>query len=61
MTLNKFRILCLLVFLAVYIPVAFFTPIHIANLIFWPIAGWQLGGWVSELSDKLAVKFGYTN
>lgn len=61
MTASKFRILCLIVFLAFYIPVVFFAPIHIVNMIFAPIAGWKIGEWVFELSDKLAVKCGYTD
>lgn len=60
MNAKKIRLLCLFVFLAVYIPVVFLAPIHIMNLIFWPIAGWQMGEWVYVLSDKLAVKYGYT-
>lgn len=61
MTLKKFRILCLVVFLAAYIPTIVFVPLYVANTIMWCIAGWQIGEWVSELSNKLAVKFGYTN
>ncbi len=61
MTVKKFRILCLIVFLAIYIPAVFFLPNHVLNMIFWPIAGWQIGGWIYELSDKLAVKYGYTD
>lgn len=61
MTLNKFRILCVLLFLVIYIPTVVFVPHTVLNMIFWPIAGWQIGGWVFELTGKLAVKFGYTN
>lgn len=60
MTVKKFRILCLIVFLAIYIPAVFFLPIYVLIMIFWSIAGWQIGGWIYELSDKLAVKYGYT-
>lgn len=60
MTVSKFRILCLIVFMAIYIPTVVFVPTYIMNMIFWPIAGWQIGGWIYELSDKLAVKYGYS-
>ena len=60
MTLKKFRILCLFVFLAVYIPTVILAPLYVVNTIMWCIAGWQIGGWVSELSYKLADKFGYS-
>lgn len=59
MTATKIRILCILVFLAIYIPTVFFAPVHILNLIFWPIAGWTMGGWIFELSERIAKKYGY--
>ena len=59
MTLIKFKILFLLILLAIYIPIMFFLPTHIANIIFWTIAGWQIGEWVSVLANKLAIKYGY--
>ena len=61
MTATKLRILVLLVFLAIYIPIVFLVPTHILNLILYPIAGWYIGGWVGDLSNKLAVKFGYVD
>lgn len=61
MTAKKFRILFLIVFLAIYIPAVFFVPHTFLNMIFWPIAGWQIGAWLYDLSDKLAVKFGHTD
>lgn len=59
MTATKIRILCILVFLAIYIPLVFFAPTHIVNLILWPIAGWTMGGWVYDLSDRIIEKYGY--
>lgn len=61
MTAKKFRLLCLILCMAIYIPAVFFLPNYVLNMIFWPIAGWQIGGWIYELSDKLAVKYGYTD
>ena len=61
MTATKLRILVLIVFMAIYIPTVFFVPVYILNFIFWPIAGWHIGGWVGDLSNKLAVKFGYVD
>lgn len=60
MTLKKFRILCLIVFFAIYISAVSFLPNNFLNIIFCFIAGWQIGGWMFDLSDKLAVKYGYT-
>ena len=59
MTATKLRILLLLVLLAIYTPTVFFVPVHILNFIFWIIAGWTIGGWVFELSERIAKKYGY--
>lgn len=58
MTLTKFRFICLIVFLAIYIPAVIFLANEVINFILWTIAGWQIGGWVDELSNKLAFKYG---
>lgn len=59
MTLTKFRFICLIVFLVIYISAVIFLPINVLMSILFPIAGWQIGGWVSDLSNKLASKYGY--
>jgi hypothetical protein len=52
----KLQVVILLIFVLLYIPAIIWIPHSILNIIFWPIAGWQIGGWVHDFVGKYIDK-----